>query len=230
MFESSIDGILLTSPDGRIYSANPAACRILQMTEEEVIQAGRDGIVDLSDTRPQPALEERRQKHRARVELLFKRKDGTTFPTDVSSSVITDKEEHARSAVVFRDISERKEAEEKVRRLNAELEQKVDERTRTLVQTLDRLEKQREVLQTVFDNIPVMLAFYDSTGKMGLLNKELERVLGWCQCRFKMSPFCRNKMSPDCRFHSERFSGPGCSSSPFGEGPNMPAFRFSLSL
>lgn len=179
LFESSIDGILLTSPDGRIYSANPAACRILQMTEEEVIQAGRDGIVDLSDTRPQPALEERRQKHRARVELLFKRKDGTTFPTDVSSSVITDKEEHARSAVVFRDISERKEAEEKVRRLNAELEQKVDERTRTLVQTVDRLEKQREVLQTVFDNIPVMLAFYDSTEKIGLLNKELERVLGW---------------------------------------------------
>jgi len=51
-----------------------------------------------------------------------------------------------------------------------------------------------------------------------------------CQCRFKMSSFCRNKMSPDCRFHSERFSGSGCSSSTFGEGPNMPAFRFSLSL
>ena len=52
----------------------------------------------------------------------------------------------------------------------------------------------------------------------------------YCQCRLKMSSFCRNKMSPDCRFYSERFSGSGCSSSPFGEGPNMPAFRFSLSL
>jgi hypothetical protein len=29
-------------------------------------------------------------------------------------------------------------------------------------------------------------------------------------------------MSPDCRFHSERFSGPGCSSSPFGEVPKLP--------
>ena len=59
--------------------------------------------------------------------------------------------------------------------------------------------------------------------------KELAKNQDLCQCRFKMSPFCRNKMSPDCRFHSERFSGSGCSSSPFGEGPNMPALRFSLS-
>lgn len=58
---------------------------------------------------------------------------------------------------------------------------------------------------------------------------DVPEIRPYCQCRFKMSPFCRNKMSPDCRFHSERFSGSGCSSSPFGEGPNMPAFRFSLS-
>ena len=50
-----------------------------------------------------------------------------------------------------------------------------------------------------------------------------------CQCRFKMFPFCRNKMSPIYRFYSEKFSGSVCSSSPFGEGPNMPALRFSLS-
>jgi len=77
---------------------------------------------------------------------------------------------------------------------------------------------------------------FDVAHVVGVLGTQIAHMLGLdlakghlCQCRFKMSPFCRNKMSPDCRFHSERFSGSGCSSSPFGEGPNMPAFRFSLS-
>ncbi|NLW69418.1 MAG: PAS domain S-box protein [Bacteriovoracaceae bacterium] len=179
LFESSIDGILLTMPDGRITAANPAACRILQMTEEEIVQAGRDGVVDTSDPRLRLALEERRRKGKARAELIFRRKDGTTFPADISSSVISDQEDHIRSSVVFRDITERKEAEKRIRKLNEELEQRVKERTGDLIETVDRLDKQREVLQTIIDSIPVMLMFYDPAGKIYLVNRELEKVLGW---------------------------------------------------
>ncbi len=48
-FESSIDAILLTSPDGAIEAANAEACRIFGMTENEIIQAGRSGNTDASD-------------------------------------------------------------------------------------------------------------------------------------------------------------------------------------
>ncbi len=72
-----------------------------------------------------------------------------------------------------------KRAEEKVRRLNAELGQKVKERTRELAQTVTVLERQREVLQTVFDNIPVMLHVHDKEGNNVLVNREFERLLGW---------------------------------------------------
>jgi urea transport system substrate-binding protein len=55
---------------------------------------------------------------------------------------------------IVRDITERKQAEEALR-------------------------QQKELLQTIFDHIPVMVAFYDVTGQIQLLNREVERVLGW---------------------------------------------------
>jgi len=72
-----------------------------------------------------------------------------------------------------------KRAEEKINRLNAELGQKVREHTRELAKTVTVLDQQREVLQTIFDNIPVMLDFYDKEGNNVLVNREFARLLGW---------------------------------------------------
>jgi PAS domain S-box-containing protein len=41
------------------------------------------------------------------------------------------------------------------------------------------LARQQEVLQTVFDHIPVMICFVDPDGRVRLVNREWERVLGW---------------------------------------------------
>lgn len=41
------------------------------------------------------------------------------------------------------------------------------------------LQQQKELLQTIFDRIPVMVAFHDANGQIQLINRELERVLGW---------------------------------------------------
>ncbi|HEY9743068.1 MAG TPA: PAS domain S-box protein [Coleofasciculaceae cyanobacterium] len=45
--------------------------------------------------------------------------------------------------------------------------------------TESALRQQKELLQTIFDHIPVMVAFLDATGQIQLMNRELERVLGW---------------------------------------------------
>ncbi|MCT7957787.1 PAS domain S-box protein [Laspinema palackyanum] len=42
-----------------------------------------------------------------------------------------------------------------------------------------KLRKQTEVLQTIFDNIPIMLVFFDAEGQIQLLNSALEKTLGW---------------------------------------------------
>jgi diguanylate cyclase (GGDEF)-like protein/PAS domain S-box-containing protein len=41
------------------------------------------------------------------------------------------------------------------------------------------LKHQKEVLQAIFDHIPIMLTFFNSDGKTQLINRELEQVLGW---------------------------------------------------
>ena len=49
LYENSLDGVMLTVPDGTILSANPAAQRILGMTEDEIKKAGRNGILFMNE-------------------------------------------------------------------------------------------------------------------------------------------------------------------------------------
>ncbi len=46
-------------------------------------------------------------------------------------------------------------------------------------QTEIELRHQEEILQQLSDHLPLMIAFYDSTGKVLFLSRELERTLGW---------------------------------------------------
>jgi PAS domain S-box-containing protein len=113
-FENSIDGALLTGPDGSIFAANSEACRIFQRTEEELRQVGRNGVVDLTDSRLQAGLEQRARTGRFRGELTLRRKDGTAFPADISTSVFKDRHGNERTRMIVRDITERKRAQEEI--------------------------------------------------------------------------------------------------------------------
>jgi PAS domain S-box-containing protein len=111
LYDNSLDGILLTAPDGRIFAANPAACAILGRSEEEICRVGRGGLLDRSDPRLVPRLEERARTGVFRGELTFLRPDGSPLPCDVSSSLFKDSEGRDRGIVILRDISERKKSE-----------------------------------------------------------------------------------------------------------------------
>ncbi len=115
IFENSIDAILLTTPDGTIQEANPAACQMFMMNEEEIIQAGRDGITDASDPRLKSFLEKRARIGKSSEEINHRRKDGTIFPGEVSSAFFKDKNGITRTAMIIRDVSERKLADEALR-------------------------------------------------------------------------------------------------------------------
>ena len=69
----------------------------------------------------------------AAVEVWHARRDGSVFPTLMNVQVISDEAKRpAFMSATIIDISERREVEEEVRRLNADLERRVEERTAEL--------------------------------------------------------------------------------------------------
>lgn len=116
-FESSMDGILITAPTGEIFAANATACRMLGRSEEEIRKVGRAGLVDLRDPSAFRLIEERRQRGHARGELTLIRKDGTTFPAEVSSAIFSDANGEERTSLTFHDLTYRKRAEDALRLL-----------------------------------------------------------------------------------------------------------------
>jgi two-component system sensor kinase FixL len=132
IFENSMDGIILSFPYGRILAANPEACRMHGYTEAEMCTLGRNGITDAGDPRLQILLDERCRTGRYRGEVTHIRRDGSRFPCETSTVLFKDKNGRESSVVIIRDITERKEAEEAMQRVQDELELRVRERTAEL--------------------------------------------------------------------------------------------------
>ena len=111
LLEHSLEAVLLTSPDGRVLSANAAACRMFGRTEAEICRVGRAGLIDATDPRLAAALAQRQRTGSFAGELTGLRADGTRFPIELSTSVFTAPDGQARTSMVIRDISERRRAE-----------------------------------------------------------------------------------------------------------------------
>lgn len=118
LFENSIDAVLLASADGSVLDVNPAACSILNMTKGEILAAQKEDIIDMTDPRASAFFEERARTGRARGEITCVRKGGARFPCDLSSSMFTDKSGITIASTIARDVTERKQAEEKIARMN----------------------------------------------------------------------------------------------------------------
>jgi len=123
LFENSIDGVLLTSPDGKIFDANSSACSIFGRTREQIVAAGRAGLMDATDPSLPRLIEERKRTGKAHGELRACRPDGSVFPVEVSSAVFVDAEHNELTCIILRDIGPRKQAEAEREHLIANLQE-----------------------------------------------------------------------------------------------------------
>jgi PAS domain S-box-containing protein len=151
VFEQSFSGIVLCDFKGRILEVNPTFCRMLGYTERELV--GRK-ILDL--THPEDREIERanvmelKEGHLNgfRLEKRFLGQGGRVIWTEIGVSALHDDEGNVGYALgMVEDITERKAAEEALRRSKDELEEKVSERTAELMLLLEELEKGRNDLR-----------------------------------------------------------------------------------
>ena len=124
ILDSSAEGIFGTDTDGRITFLNPAACRMLGFSAEELIgqpshatfhQRRPDGSEYPPDECPMFAAYKQGKASRIDKEFLW-RKDGTGLPVEYGATPILKGGVVIGSVISFTDITERKRAEQELRR------------------------------------------------------------------------------------------------------------------
>lgn len=116
LFNTSLDGILIGIPDeeGPVIDANITLCDMLGYTVEEMKKLKRsDFLVEESET--PDIINKRKEEGAFGGEVHFRQKNGELLPVEVSSSILELQDGEKRSLTIVRDISERKEAEKKLK-------------------------------------------------------------------------------------------------------------------
>jgi PAS domain S-box-containing protein len=170
LFENATEGIVVTNSLGVIILINPSACQMFGYSAEELEGQKIEILIP-------PSAKKIHVKHRENFyqhpenrkmghnrDLLAGKKDGSSFPVEVSLSTYIQNEERYVIAFVI-DITRRKEIEQnmvvqqhqlekitdQMRLLNADLEMKVEQRTNILREALQKLEESQNELSLALD-------------------------------------------------------------------------------
>lgn len=170
LFEHATEGIILTNDKGKIVLLNPAASGLFGYEKDELLGGSVEVLIP---QRIHPSHEKYREGYYHNPgnrtmghgrDLFARRKDGQEFPVEVSLSYY--RQTDALFVIAFIvDITQRKQAEqellaqktqlekitEDVRKLNTELETKVEQRTLILREALQELEQSQQELSEALD-------------------------------------------------------------------------------
>jgi diguanylate cyclase (GGDEF)-like protein/PAS domain S-box-containing protein len=124
MYELNPEGVVFThADDGRVLSANPAACAILGMAEEEILRRGRDGIWDPDDARWVLGYEIAHRTGQVVGSARVRRGDGAAIEVEVNAHHFTGADGLKWGCLIFRDVTTQVDAEARVAELTMRLEQ-----------------------------------------------------------------------------------------------------------
>ncbi|HEV2093027.1 MAG TPA: PAS domain S-box protein [Rubrobacter sp.] len=173
--QTASDAIVMIDEESRIEFVNRAAEKVFGYAQAEMLGES------LTMLMPEPLREAhlaslkrytetgKRNLDWESIELPGLRKGGEQLPLEVSFGEFS-KDGRSYFTGFIRDISERKRAEENIRRLNEELEQRVEERT-------SQLEQERATLDAILNNLTEGVLAADGRDRIVFANPAARSML-----------------------------------------------------
>jgi len=164
-------GMAIATPEGRYLEVNRAFCEITGYTEAELLATDFQSIThpeDLPDSMRRLRQLVAGEIPGLLIEKRYVRKDGGVVWVQNSIALARDRAGEPKTFVTLvQDVTLRKRAEQALR------------------ETEEELLGRTELLQTIFDNVPAMIAIVDRGGHVVWTNRECQRVLGWSQAELQ---------------------------------------------
>ncbi|BBU31460.1 hypothetical protein BTHE68_51940 [Burkholderia sp. THE68] len=176
IFQQTPTGKAIVDLDGRFVEVNPKLCEITGYSADELVAMTFQQITeeaDLPDDLQLVAelLDGTRKTYT--LEKRYRRSDGGTVWIDMSVALIRDDRGLPLHFVsTMQDITSRKHSETVLRDYRQELERRVLERTCELTSS-------RTALQTITDNLPVLIAHVDTDLRYRFNNQVYREVFGF---------------------------------------------------
>ncbi|MCP4697655.1 MAG: PAS domain S-box protein [Gammaproteobacteria bacterium] len=186
--ESALNGIIIADMDGKISYVNPAFVRMLGYQNRKQLQ--RHDLFALWGN--QAAIQDARaallKEGLWLGELNAVRRDGIEVVIELSASLIEEGGKDVGIVISIQDNTKRKRAEDEIRQLNAELEQRVEKRTRALQHEIMERKRGEEEIQKLNRRNSLILSAagegiygLDLQGYTTFLNPAAARMIGWKQ-------------------------------------------------
>jgi diguanylate cyclase (GGDEF)-like protein/PAS domain S-box-containing protein len=149
-------GIFQTNANHSITFVNPCWCQITGLNAQAALGDGWMQALHPDDRdRALQQWQQLPEEREENFEFRFQRPDGgVSWVITHSASLRGSEQDYQGEIGTILDITERKKVEV-------------------------ALTQQNELLQTIFDHIPIMVIFLDGKGQLQLLNRETEQILGW---------------------------------------------------
>jgi two-component system NtrC family sensor kinase len=187
LFDGIHDAVFVHDQEGKILDANPAACRQLGYTREEMLGMTTDQI-DAPEFAAgfRERLERQLRQGVLSCEGMHRTKGGKTIPVEVTATTIQYDSQIAVLAVL-RDITERK-ALERTRREFAEAQTRNAREMEQKNQALSESEaRYRQLAEGSLDAIVVA----DGQGRITLFNPSAEKIFGYSSSEVLDQPLAR---------------------------------------
>jgi PAS domain S-box-containing protein len=156
LFKHATEGIVVVNKEGVIVMLNPKALELFGYEDKELAEQKIETLIPRRLTKAHihhrdTYLESPHARGMgSSLELFARRKDGSEFPVEVSLSPFKTSEGQFVVSFVI-DITERKkqeniiqEANQEIQKLNAELEERVNQRTEELAKAIYKIEQSQE--------------------------------------------------------------------------------------